>query len=78
MPCMGPDLEHAREWGRKTGIEILEKMLDDHTMWGPMPSITKLKSRQDETEWNTAKENFVKAVEELFVLDGIYSFVFYY
>ncbi len=71
MPCMGPNLDWHAEQGRKVGLEILEKMLTEHKMWGP---ISKNDWSRDNVDWNNAKQNFVKAVEELFVLDGVYSF----
>lgn len=74
MPCMGPNLDYAREQGRKVGQEILTKLLDDHKMWGPIhwPN-AKLPTKND-ISWERLKENFVKAVEELFVEDACNSF----
>ena len=78
MPCMGPDLQYARQCGRKAGEKLLAELIKKHNMWDitaekwAHPQICKLPGA--ESRWEKAKKEFVRAVEKLFVEDACNGF----
>ena len=75
MPCMGPNLEAAREKGRKVGEELLAKLLEEHRMWDiTEPKWAGFGLPNAQERWAAAKEKFVSAVSDLFEEDASNSF----
>ncbi len=76
MPCMGPDLDAARKHGREVGKELLDRLIDNYSLW----DISKedrgkfLLLPNAEKRWKKAKAKFIKAVEEIFVEDACNGF----
>jgi hypothetical protein len=76
MPCMRPDLEAARKRGNQIGQELLARLIDEHSML----DISTWKDKGililpgADARWTKAKEDFIKAVEELFVEDEANGF----
>jgi hypothetical protein len=70
MPVIGPNLEWAREKGRKIGEEMFAKMVADHRLLDPTVADYKLVKWPNTVQrWNAAKEKFLQAVEDIFEED---------
>lgn len=76
MPCMGPDLDAARRLGRRIGEETLNSLMDKYHLYDVTdPKYDRMLHWPGSRErWTTAKENFIKSVEELFVEDATNGF----
>ena len=79
MPCMGPDLKAARQQGREVGEVYLAQLIKQHNLWDITDKRDKdnekyLRLPNSENRWNKAKQEFIRAVEELFVEDACNGF----
>ena len=76
MPCMGPDYTFAKKQAAKVGNEMLTELISQYDLFQiDDPKYEKMfKLPGAVGKWKTAKENFLKSVEELFILDAGNSF----
>lgn len=76
MPCMGPDLNLARKQGREVGEKLLAQLIkDNHLLEISDPKYDVIiRIPGSVKRWDKAKEDFLKAVEELFVEDACNGF----
>lgn len=76
MPCMGPDLNLARKHGREVGEKLLAQLIKDHHLIEishPKYDIV-IRLPDASKRWDKTTEDFLKAVEELFVEDACNGF----
>lgn len=72
MMVTGPNLEYAEKEGRQVGELLLQKLIKEHGLF----DITNKKYKDfhelpsAKERWADAKENFIKAVTELFIEDA--------
>lgn len=69
MACQGPDLNDARNFGKKVGEALFEELIEQYKICTPpfvLPNADK--------RWKKVKQSFIKSVSELFVEDACNSF----
>lgn len=72
MPCMGPDCEAARKRGAEVASELLMMLKEKHDI---LPSDVERPCHTPFQQQKLAAEiAFIKAVEELFVVEACESF----
>lgn len=75
MACQGPDLDGARDFGKKVAEALLEELIKEYKLADPTnPKYKVISLGNAKKRWKKAKEMFVKSVQEMFVENACNSF----
>lgn len=75
MACQGPDIDGAKNLGKKVAEALLEELIKEYKLADPTNSKTRVTSLPNaERRWKKTRGMFIKSVQELFVEDASNSF----
>jgi hypothetical protein len=75
MACQGPDLDGARDFGKKVADALLEELIKEYKLADPTnPKYKVISLGNSKNRWKKARGMFVKSVQELFVENACNSF----
>lgn len=75
MACQGPDLNYAKNFGKKVAEALLDELIKEYKLADPTnPKYRVISLPNSEKRWKKARGMFVKSVQELFVEDACNSF----